>query len=289
MRRSERWKASEGEPPVFTFQSFIYYLRLLEGYQLFALLFLLMAAGIAFVLSRRALRDPRLWTVLIFGGWFVMTLLRTKDTRFTMPLLPLLLIPAGALLAHLGKTTSGRVAQVAVLMLLSVQAYAANYGISWLPRQVVLMRGYTGSLQWDWQLYSQHYFDILGEPRRENWRQKEIIDRVYSEAGQRGARSTLTLVPDLPRFDTSNFQLLADLAKVPVVIGHAGSRAGFEGFDFVIVTEKEQGMPWTTRAAPALTEMVRNDPAVFKRLTTYDLPNGDAAHLYFIQRMPDKQ
>ena len=31
--------AREGEPPVISFQSFIYYLRLLEGYQFFAILF----------------------------------------------------------------------------------------------------------------------------------------------------------------------------------------------------------------------------------------------------------
>src|SRR5262249_32594757 len=228
--------AMEGEPHVFSFQSLIYYIRLLEGYQLYGVLFILLAGGLIFATSRAVLRDRVLWIAIVAGGWFAMTLLRTKDPRFTMPLLaPLLLIP-GAWVASWGAGAVGRAAQVFVMVVLILQAYAINFGISWLPQQVVVMPGYQGSLRWDWQLFSQHYFGILGAPRSEDWKQEEILNRVSREARQRGVAMSLALVPDLARFNYFNFQLAAKLAKMPVRVEHVGSAASgiaaLDGYDF---------------------------------------------------------
>src|SRR5207248_478975 len=71
--------AREGEPPVFSFQSFIYYLRLLEGYQFFALLFCLFVVSAVFVYKNRILKGGAFLAVAIIGGWLAMTVLRTKD------------------------------------------------------------------------------------------------------------------------------------------------------------------------------------------------------------------
>jgi 4-amino-4-deoxy-L-arabinose transferase-like glycosyltransferase len=280
--------ALEGEPRVFSLQSFIYYLRLLEGYQLYALLFLLLAGGLVFVISRRLLRDSVLWIALVAGGWFVMTLLRTKDPRFTMPLLaPLLLLP-GAWVASWSSGRVGRVAQILLIGALAVQAYATNFGISWLPQQVILMPGYQGSLRWDWQLFSQHYFGILGAPQREDWKQSQILDRVAEGARRRGAAMSLALVPDLPRFNYFNFQLAAKLSKMPMGIGHLQSSAGglsaFDGYDFVITSENEQGMPWTTQSAGWLNRLIVERPDIFKPIAIYTIPNGDVVRLYVIDR-----
>jgi len=287
-RENSQVGALEGEPPVFSFQSFIYYLRLLEGYQLYGLLFLLLAAGLVLVISRRVFRDLWLWVALVAGGWLAMTLLRTKDPRFTMPLLaPLLLLP-GAWVASWGSFRSGRLAQILVTTVLIVQAYAINFGISWLPQQVILMPGYQGSLRWDWQLFSQHYFGILGAARREDWQQSEILGRVAEEARRRGAAMSLALVPDLPRFNYFNFQLASRLAHVPVHISHLQSAAGgldaFRGYDFAIMSDNEQGMPWTTRAAGSLNQFIADRHDIFKLVALYRLPNGDAVRLYFIDR-----
>lgn len=283
--------ALEGEPQVFSFQSFIYYLRLLEGYQLYGLLFLLLAGGVVFVISRRLLKDSVLWVSFVAGGWFVMTLLRTKDPRFTMPLLaPLLLVP-GAWMASLessGRSRLARAAQILLVGALAVQAYATNFGISWLPQQVILMPGYQGSLRWDWQLFSQHYFGILGAPRREDWKQSEILNRVAEEAPRRAAAMSLALVPDLPRFTAVNFQLAAKLSKMPVRIGHiqfaAGGLSAFDGYDFVIMSETEQGMPWTTQSAGSLNRLIVERHDIFKPVAIYSIPNGDVVRLYFIDR-----
>jgi hypothetical protein len=200
-----------------------------------------------------------------------------------MPLLaPLFLIP-GAWLASWGRT-----ARIALVAILAAQAYATNFGVSWLPQQVVLMPGYQGSLRWDWQFFSQHYFGILGAPRREDWKQDEILDRIVDEAQRRGARLSLALVPDLPRFNYFNFRLAARLKKVPTQIDHlqlaTGGLAVFDPYDFAIMSENEQGMTWTTRAAGSLNQLIVDRHDIFKLVTTYMLPSGDAIRLYFIDR-----
>jgi hypothetical protein len=276
----------EGEPPVLSFQSSIYYLRLLEGYQLYGLLFVLLAAGIVFVFSRHLFKDPFFWMVCIGSGWLAMTLLRTKDPRFTMPLLGPLLLAPGAWLAECGRVLAGRVARLAVVGVLVFQAYAVNFGIAWLPQEVVFMRGYQGSLRWDWQLFSHNYFGILGAPRREDWKQEEIIDRIVKESRLRGSGMSLALVPDLPRFNTSNFLLAAAEAKLPLRFDHltsvAAGLATFQYFDFVILSDVEQGMSWTTHGAMSLNQFILSRPETFKPVENFTLPNNDMAHLFFI-------
>src|SRR5205085_10531020 len=156
-RQNAQVGALEGEPPIFSFQSLIYYVRLLEGYQLYAVLFFLLAGGLIFAFSRSVLRDRGLWVALVAGGWLAMTLLRTKDPRFTMPLLAPLLIVPGAWLASWSGARLGRFLQVLVVAVLILQTYATNFGVSWLPQQIVLAQGYQGSLRWDWQVFSQDY------------------------------------------------------------------------------------------------------------------------------------
>jgi hypothetical protein len=252
----------------------------------YGLLFVLLAAGTVFIFSRHLFKDPFFWMVCIGSGWLAMTLLRTKDTRFTMPLLGPLLLAPGAWFAKCGRVLAGRVARFAVVGALVFQAYAINFGIAWLPQEVVLMRGYQGSLRWDWQLFSQNYFGILGAPRREDWKQEEIIDRMVKESRLRGSGTSLALVPDLPQFNTSNFLLAAAEAKLLLPLDHLTSAAPglatFRFFDFVILTDVEQGMSWTTHNAQLLNQFILTRPEIFKPVENFKLPNNDTAHLFFI-------
>jgi hypothetical protein len=64
----------------------------------------------------------------------------------------------------------------------------------------------------------------------------------------------------------------------------AGGIAAFEGFDYGIMTEREQGMPWTTRSAAVLNRLIVDEHRVFRLVETFQLPNGDAARLYYLDR-----
>jgi Dolichyl-phosphate-mannose-protein mannosyltransferase len=279
--------AREGEPPVLTFQSWIYYLRLLEGYQLFAALFAVVVAACVAVWRRKLLKGWAL-TAAIGGGWVTMTMLRTKDPRFTMPLLGLFAVIAGVWIASWQRGRWANAARVLLVAVLGLQAYAASFGVSWLPREVVLLRGYQGSLRWDWNLYLQDYFGILGPPRREDWRQADILQKLNEHGEATGAKRTLAVIPDLPRFNAANFLLYSRLLRVPLTVDHLQrephGESSFDGFNYVVMIDGGQGMSWTTVHSAALTRIVVDEPEVFRLLGLFCLPNGDTARLYRIVR-----
>jgi 4-amino-4-deoxy-L-arabinose transferase-like glycosyltransferase len=279
--------AREGEPPALSFQSIIYYLRLLEGYQFFAILFVLLLASCFFVWKKRLLNEPMFLISAIIGGWFVMTMLRTKDPRFTMPLLGLLTIFPGAWIQSWKTSRPAMAAKVALLVLLAFQAYAANFGVASLPRSVILARGYQGSVRWDWNLYLQDCFGVCGRPRLEDWKQAEILRELQTHSADKKISPSLALVPDLPYFNSANFQLQARMAGMRSTIDHLQSSSrgvrSFDGFNYVLTTEGDQGMSWTTGSSRSLNQIIADEPKSFCLLAQYPLPNGDHARLYFVQ------
>jgi hypothetical protein len=175
-----------------------------------------------------------------------------------------------------------------VVVLLIFQVYAANFGVSWIPGRLVILEGYQGSLRWDWNVYLQDYFEVFGKPEKEDWKQEEILQKVAGDSKIRNAQPRLALVPDLARFNESNFALYARILKLPVQTVHLksvpeGIRT-FDGYDYVLMTERDQGMSWTTEHSLEMNQIIVDHPEVFRLVEIYRLPTGDGARLYFIQR-----
>jgi hypothetical protein len=283
-----RYGAREGEPPIFSFQSFIYYARLLEGYQLFGILFAILIIALFCCWRKKLLADWKFLAVAIAGAWLVMTLLRTKDPRFTMPLIgPLMIIP-GAWIQSWKKTMLHQGIKVGLVAVLCFQAYAANFGISWLPERVVILPGYQSSFRWDWNLFLQNYFGIFGRPRKENWKQDEILQKIADNAQMRAIQPSLALVPDMPWFSEGNFKLYSRMRGMRMPMRHLQSAAdgihAFNGYRYVLMTDGDQGMSWTTVDSSALNKIIVDNPGVFRLIELYRLPNGDTARLYFFEQ-----
>ena len=143
-------------------------MRPLEGYQFFALLFGLFVLSVVFLYRSRDWNGGGFLGVAIVGGWLAMTLLRTEDPRFTMPLLGPMNVVTATWIHRWKKGWISAAIQAVLVILLCAQAYAINFGLDWLLRRVVLLAGYQGQLRWDWNLYLQDYFDVLGPPKRED-------------------------------------------------------------------------------------------------------------------------
>jgi 4-amino-4-deoxy-L-arabinose transferase-like glycosyltransferase len=280
--------AKEGEPPVLSFQSCIYYLRLLEGYQLFALLFGVVLLSCLFVYRSRGMREGKFWILSIVGGWLILTALRTKDARFTMPLLGPMLIVAGIWIESWGNGWKSRVARTILITLLCIQAYALNFGIRWLPQEVVIAKGYQSSVQLNWNLYLQHLFHVLDSPKQEDWKLDAILDRLIDDARSRKVSMDISVIPDLPRFNSLNLELYARFRRLHPRVEHRVSASkgtrSFDDINYVIIAEKEQGMNWTTQNSQALNRIVFSEPRMFHLMGAYPLPNGDTARLYSILR-----
>jgi hypothetical protein len=287
-RENMRIGELEGDPPVFSLQSLIYYLRLLEGYQLFAILFAIMLVSCIVVWKRRLIPSGAYFGTAIGGGWLIMTLLRTKDPRFTMPLLGLLAIVPGAWIQDWKSTWKARAAKVILAAVLIFQAYLVNFGVSWLPERIVLAHGYQGSLQWDWNLYTQDVFGILGRPRRENWQLKEVLLEMVRHGRESGLHASLAVIPDLPRFNATSLNLYSRLEGIASRIDHLQAVPTdvrvFQGFDYVVVKDGDQGEPWTTHNNNALNHIILDHPFAFVLVHRFALPDGSLATLFAFRR-----
>ena len=82
------------------------------------------------------------------------------------------------------------------------QHYLVSFGVRALPETVVVARGTDGFLPWNWNLYTQSYFDLWGPPAAEDWRIEDVLDGL-APAG--GPTVRIGLVPDIPRFDSIAF------------------------------------------------------------------------------------
>src|SRR5262249_12369259 len=125
---------NEGDPTRFSLGAVDFYIRALEGSQLFLPLFIAFLAGLVLLVFdfNRTWIPIALW---ITGGWVGLMLFQNKDPRYTAPLLP-----AVALIA--ARPFQKKEFLVALLMpLLLVQHYLVSFGIPHLPPAVVLAKG----------------------------------------------------------------------------------------------------------------------------------------------------
>src|SRR5205814_3048410 len=120
----------EGDPELFTWQSFLFYVRALEGYEIFLPLFLLFIAGLIYAVRSRKPEWASIF-VWIVGGSFVLVFIQNKDTRFYAPLLSAVAVISAAALTRL------RLTLALLVPLLLFQHYVVSFGIKQLPEAVV--------------------------------------------------------------------------------------------------------------------------------------------------------
>jgi 4-amino-4-deoxy-L-arabinose transferase-like glycosyltransferase len=275
--------AAEGEPPVFSFQSAVYYLRLLEGEQIHGFFFVAFCAGLVFVLRHRNASAVLLLLWLV-GAYVSLTLLRTKDPRFTLPYLPAVALLCACWVPSLAKVGMRRAASV-LLVALAVGHFAlVSFGWNALPTQVLLLRGYQGGFSWDWRLYSQQYQGFLGAPVEADWPQQEILRMLTADLAD-GGSIRVGVVPDLGRFNHENLRLEARFQRLQVDVLRIG-RLGTAGeillrsLDFLIVAEREQGMDWSTVSNELINEYVFSRPNDFTILGFAQVPGGPSLRIY---------
>lgn len=270
---------SEGDPGRLTLQALIFYVRALEGYQLFLPLFLVFIAGA--VLLARGFRLEWMPIVLwIAGGWLGLMLFQNKDPRYTAPLLP------AVALISVQVFERKQILAAFLIPFLLLQHYLVSFGAPGLPPRVVLARGVEGPLSWHWNLYTQTYFDLWGAPAREDWRIEHVLDTVSKPGGQ---HVRLGLVPDIPRFDFLAFWFHITLKKLPVTLNRLWrfDEASIADNDYILVSEKDAGFEPGSAFTSDLRMINRHifgRPDAFRMLDSFMLPNGDIIRLYKVER-----
>ncbi|MBI2821293.1 MAG: glycosyltransferase family 39 protein [Acidobacteria bacterium] len=264
----------EGDPPLGSPVSWIYYLQFLLSYQLFFPLAAPVVVGI-FAAARRSLRMSSLAVVWVWLGssWLLLTLLRNKDPRYSAPLLP-----AVALLAAAGWTLPGLLSKGwkrAALAAALLQYAIITFPLPGLPERISLGTFQRGTYTWEWQVFSTSYAGFLGPFRREVW----PIDSVLSAIEEAGS-GTLYVVPDHPYFSAEVFRYQTRLRRMTLQV-----RALREGSfpagarDFLLLKSGWQGDPRSTAETARLAREAMADPGL-RLLETYRLPDGSEAFLF---------
>jgi 4-amino-4-deoxy-L-arabinose transferase-like glycosyltransferase len=265
---------SEGDPSRFGSGSIVFYIRALEGSQLFLPLFIALLAGLILLLFNfnREWIPILLW---IAGGWLGLLLFQNKDPRYTAPLLPAIAL----ITAFVFQKKEFLVALLVPLLL--VQHYLVSFGIPELPPAIVLAKGGEGPIAYDWNVYTQRYFG-WGPPAREDWKIEHVLKTVTSPQG-RSIR--LGMVPDIPRFDTFAFEFYITLKKLPVSVNRLGvfDEQAIRNNDYILVSEKDEGFePGSSFTSDLrhINEYISHRSGEFQMLESFSLPNGDVIHLY---------
>lgn len=284
---------AEGDPGRLSWQALVFYVRALEGYQLFLPLFLLFLGGLAWTLRNfhKQWIPVYLW---IGGSWACLMLFQNKDPRYSVPILPAIAIVTAALLGSLWARTDTFVAgrrrhwiPVALGCFLLFQHYMISFGVAALPRQVVIADGVDGPLRWDWYLYSQHYFDLWDAPAREDWRIDYVLDRVSPGGTAEPVR--LGIIPDIPRFDwmAFGFYALARHSAVEVERMVDPDPVRIRDHDYILMSEMAQGYGGATRPeADLINRHILERPGEFRMEDRFELPNGEMIRLYRVVAPP---
>jgi 4-amino-4-deoxy-L-arabinose transferase-like glycosyltransferase len=266
----------EGDPERMSVAAVVFYIRALEGYQLFLPLFVAFVAGI--VLLRRRFCEE--WTPILLwmiGGWLGLLLFRNKDPRYSTPLLPAVALISALVFAR------HRILTGALLVFLVFQHYLVSFGIRALPQTVILMKGVEGQLSWDWNLYTQSYFGLWGRPAREDWKIEYVLKKVCTAAVSKPVR--LGLIPDIPRFDAFAFQFYIDLLQLPVRLSGATlfDASNIQNNDYVLVAERNLDHPASFIPDPRVNNYILGTPEKFHMEEWFPLPSGDVIRLYKVQ------
>jgi 4-amino-4-deoxy-L-arabinose transferase-like glycosyltransferase len=264
---------NEGDPSRLSLDAVVFYIRALEGSQLFLPLFVALIAG--FILMLLNWTSDWIPIVLwIAGGWLGLLFFQNKDPRYTAPLLP-----AVALIT--AQVFQKKEVLVGLLIpLLLAQHYLVSFGIPELPPAVVLAKGGDGPVAYDWNLYAQSYFG-WGPPAREDWKIEHVLQRVMSQGGP----VKVGMVPDIPRFDTLAFEFYITLEKLPVTVTRLTvfDERAIADNDYLIVSEKDEGFEPGSSFTPDLKHIhqyISKQNDIFQLLESFSLPNGDTIHLY---------
>jgi 4-amino-4-deoxy-L-arabinose transferase-like glycosyltransferase len=266
----------EGDPIRLSFQSLVFYVRALEGYQVFFVLFVLFIAGA--VLLRKRFQSGwipiLLWLVC---GWLSLMIFRNKDPRYSVPLLPAVALISANVFER------SRLALAVTLPFLAFQHYLVSFGIPKLPEKIVLMNGVHGPLSYDWNLYTQDYFGLWGRPAREDWKIQHVLDTIGPTNGR---QLRLGIVPNIARFDPVAFELYVALQSRPVTINRLWhfSEQALNNNDFVLISEATESSGaldevLNPERAP-ITDYILKRPDTFRIVERFALPNGVVIRLY---------
>jgi dolichyl-phosphate-mannose-protein mannosyltransferase/DUF2993 family protein len=249
--------AEEGKPEALSSASLVYYPSWLAP-QLGLLALVLLVVGIVIALVKR--RGFAL--VAFLAPLVVFTLLRNKDLRYTLPLLPIAAVIAGMAVSAAG--TRVRPVGLAVLALVGlVQVSATAFG---MPPPVTLPVLNVPSL--------------LGTPpMRTNWHHRDVLAAI--ERDRRGAPATVSVVPNDNFFSVSNFRYYAVRDGLPLKWLRPWDGEPL-GIHYMVLKTGDQGPDFSEAKSLRVMDRLERDADLARAypvIAEFPLPDGSTGSL----------
>jgi hypothetical protein len=262
--RSIKNAALEGKPETFTATALAFYPTWIVP-QLGVLAVVLLAIGLVVAVVRR-----RGFAIVAFVvPLLIFVLVRNKDLRYTLPLLPAAAALAGMAIGAL----PGR-AGVAGLALVALVGAAQVSGVAWgVPPAVPVP-----------VLNVPVLFD--SSPARDDWRHRDVLRTIVNDGG--GRPVTVSVVPNFDAFSVSNFRYYALRDGLPFRFVRAWDDEPL-GIEYVVLKTGAIGPTWTAEKIQRTTAQFVRNPAlarVYPVIGEYQLPDGSTASLR-VRRVPD--
>jgi hypothetical protein len=187
----------------------------------------------------------------------VFTLLRNKDLRYLMPVLPAVTLFAASSIPVVFRTTWAR---AGIIALACLQAVVVSFGF---PAKVTSA-----------QIGGQPLL-VVSPPARAVWPVEEALAVITRHAG--GRPSVVSVVPNYAYFSASNFRYYALRDRLPLRVVRAWDVYPI-GVDYVVMKSGDQGPDFSIAKAERIMQRLSTDRATFDRafpvVETFQLPDG---------------
>jgi len=253
--RSFKQAAESGYPSALSAESLLMYPRaFVTAFGVVAVVLFLVGLVIAFR------RRQGLVLLSVLAPFAVFELIQNKNLRYVLPLLPIAAVTAGMAFA----TLRGRARTLAVVAVAVAAAFQLGATFAAVPRPPVLP-------------LLQVPLALESPPKRQNWRQREILGLIVRDSGGRGGR--VSVVPNDNFFSVSNFRYYGVRDDLPLTFTRAWDGAPL-GIDYVILKTGDLGPDAGEERLRRVTERFATDAAlarVFPVIGEFDLPDGSVA------------
>jgi hypothetical protein len=249
--------AEEGQPPALSAAGLAFYPTSLPM-QLGLLATILLVGGIVVALIQR----QHLVLVAFVVPFAFFMLLRNKDLRYTLPLLPAAAVLGGLAVASLGPRL--RRSLLGVLILVGLVQLSA---VAWAVPPPVM-------LPWLGQRWV-----LASPPVRADWRQRDLLRIITQDRAGRAA--TVSIVPNDNYFSVSNFRYYATRDELPLRLTRPWEGEPL-GIDYMILKSGDQGPDFSEAKSRRVIERLARDPALARAypvIADVPLPDGSTGTL----------
>jgi hypothetical protein len=169
----------EGSPQGANLSTALWYVWRLVDPQLYLVPTVMLLIGVAFCFLRREFAARNLYPILMAVGTYLMfTLLPTKDTRFTLPMLPALAVIASSWITYVSSRARAWIA-TSYFAYGAVTFLAVSFGASLLPTTISVSLPRTSVAPRTLTLFAQRGY-IIGPPTDEDWHQADPFRMIAS-------------------------------------------------------------------------------------------------------------